>query len=297
MVAMPLAAFLHGPAHLSANAPLDDSLLLKEAAPTMRMDQILTLEFPVITSYVTQKNDDFWRICKRLCLSADLRDSVRSSSDLQFLNVDPGTTLSIPNRKGTLYVPDPPENLDSISKDFSRGRVKGNHFAQDILEANGYPLPDLQDPERKFPKNTIFFMPGVLKPMGLPQPLKGRVSSGFGMRKHPVLGITRPHKGMDIPKPYGTPVQPSRKGTVTFAGWEGGYGNMIEIRHTLKYHGQTKVFFTRYGHLSKILVHVGQVVGTGTLIGRVGSTGISTGPHLHFEVRDGGGEAHNPRNY
>ena len=134
--------------------------------------------------------------------------------------------------------------------------------------------------------------------MGLPQPLRGRVSSGFGMRKHPVLGITRPHKGMDIPKPYGTPVQPSRKGVVTFAGWEGGYGNMIEIRHTLKWHGQTKVFFTRYGHLiENHLVHEGQVVGTGTIIGKVGSTGISTGPHLHFEVRDGEGEAHNPHNY
>ena len=120
MVALPLAAFLHSPVHLNPNAGLDDSLLLKETTPALRMDQILALEFPVITTYITQKGDDFWRIAKKLGLSPDLRDSTRSSSDLQFMALDPGTTLSVPNRKGTLYVVDPPETLDSISKGFSR---------------------------------------------------------------------------------------------------------------------------------------------------------------------------------
>jgi murein DD-endopeptidase MepM/ murein hydrolase activator NlpD len=96
------------------------------------------------------------------------------------------------------------------------------------------------------------------------------------------------HEGLDIPKPYGTPVYPARSGRVTLAGWHEGYGMLIEIRH---FNGEA----TRYGHLSKIYVKPGDVVQRGkTLIGRVGSTGISTGPHLHFEVRDRNGNPVNP---
>jgi murein DD-endopeptidase MepM/ murein hydrolase activator NlpD len=115
-----------------------------------------------------------------------------------------------------------------------------------------------------------------------------RISSRFGLRRHPIFKERRMHAGMDIPKPYGTSVYPARSGTVIEAGWRPGYGMVVIIRHT---GGWT----TRYGHMSKILVKPGDLVQRGrSVIGKVGSTGDSTGPHLHFEVRNPGGDAVNP---
>ncbi|UPT73383.1 MAG: M23 family metallopeptidase [Elusimicrobiota bacterium] len=116
-----------------------------------------------------------------------------------------------------------------------------------------------------------------------------RISSRFGSRYHPVLKRRRMHDGLDIPKPYGTPIFPARSGRVVEAGWHDGYGQLVVIKHN---NGET----TRYGHMSKTMVKVGDLVQRGkTMIGRVGSTGISTGPHLHFEVRDRNGKAVNPQ--
>ncbi|MBI4052036.1 MAG: M23 family metallopeptidase [Elusimicrobia bacterium] len=116
-----------------------------------------------------------------------------------------------------------------------------------------------------------------------------KVSSSFGRRFHPILGVMRFHDGWDLARPYGTPVYPSRSGLVIFAGWKEGYGRMVEIQHPDR-------ASTRYGHLSDIHVKVGQWVRQSQdLIGRVGSTGLSTGPHLHFEVRDSKGRPINPK--
>lgn len=121
--------------------------------------------------------------------------------------------------------------------------------------------------------------------MAMPTP--GRISSGFGMRRHPVLGYTRMHRGMDIAAPRGTPVYAASDGVVQFAGRASGYGNLIKIGHA-------GVYGTGYGHLSRILVRPGQRVRRGQLIGAVGSTGLSTGPHLHYELYRNGA-AINPR--
>ncbi len=112
-------------------------------------------------------------------------------------------------------------------------------------------------------------------------PVHGRITSRFGPR-HLGMGTSNFHAGIDIAAPWGTPVGASRSGVVTFAGWSTrGYGNLVKIRHA---DGSE----TWYGHFSKILVHVGQSVKQGGTIGRVGSTGISTGPHVHFEVHESG---------
>jgi murein DD-endopeptidase MepM/ murein hydrolase activator NlpD len=116
-----------------------------------------------------------------------------------------------------------------------------------------------------------------------------RLSSGFGYREHPVLGRRAMHTGIDIPGPLGTPVQASESGVVSFTGRAGGYGEMVEIDHG----GGLK---TRYAHLSRILVSPGASVARGETIARMGSTGRSTGSHLHFEVRLNG-RADNPLNY
>ena len=105
-----------------------------------------------------------------------------------------------------------------------------------------------------------------------------RVSSRFGGRTHPLTGKRRFHSGLDIAAPSGAPVVATGSGTVISAGWNGGYGKAIVIQHN-----DTQQ--TLYGHLSEISVQPGQSIAQGTVIGLVGSTGNSTGPHLHFESR------------
>ncbi len=105
-----------------------------------------------------------------------------------------------------------------------------------------------------------------------------RVSSRFGWRTHPLTGKRRFHSGLDLAAPSGAPVVAAGSGTVISAGWNGGYGKAIIIQHS-----DTQQ--TVYGHLSEISVQAGQTIAQGTVIGLVGSTGNSTGPHLHFESR------------
>jgi murein DD-endopeptidase MepM/ murein hydrolase activator NlpD len=104
------------------------------------------------------------------------------------------------------------------------------------------------------------------------------MSSPFGMRMDPFLRGPAIHSGIDLRGDTGDPVRATANGTVATASWQGGYGNMIEIDHN-------NGLSTRFGHLSKIEVKVGQHVKMGDVIGRIGSTGRSTGPHLHYETR------------
>jgi murein DD-endopeptidase MepM/ murein hydrolase activator NlpD len=118
----------------------------------------------------------------------------------------------------------------------------------------------------------------------LRSPLKfSRVSSHFSSgRYHPILRYVRPHQGIDYAAPTGTPVSTVGDGLITQCGWSGGYGRLVQISHGSGY-------VSRYGHLSRFgKIRAGQRVGQGTVIGYVGSTGISTGPHLHFELRVNG---------
>lgn len=117
-------------------------------------------------------------------------------------------------------------------------------------------------------------------PIANPAPGHG-VSSSFGVRRDPLIGMPAMHAGLDFRAPPGTPALATAPGTVTKAGWNGGYGRMVEIDHG---HG----FSTRYAHLSKIRVKVGQKLSTGDTVGDVGSSGRSTGPHLHYEIRRDG---------
>lgn len=120
-------------------------------------------------------------------------------------------------------------------------------------------------------------------------PANASISSGFGYRVHPILGYKRFHSGVDFAAAYGSTFRAADSGRVIFAGWYGGYGQAVIIDHG---GGLT----TLYGHASRLLVHEGQTVQQGQAIGAVGSTGLSTGPHLHFEVRQGGNPV-NPMGY
>src|SRR5262249_5162879 len=118
------------------------------------------------------------------------------------------------------------------------------------------------------------------------------ISSQFSRsRFHPIIGIWRKHEGTDFAADRGTPVRASGNGVIAFAGWSGGYGNMVEIKHQ---NGIT----TRYGHLRKIEpgIRAGTKVSQGQKVGEVGMTGLATGPHLHYEFRVNG-VARDPRSF
>lgn len=113
-------------------------------------------------------------------------------------------------------------------------------------------------------------------------PTSGWLSSAFSsMRTHPVLHVARPHEGIDVTAPAGTPIEAPAAGTVVKAGWENGYGNMLEVDH-----GYGLV--TLYAHASRLVVTRGQRVQRGQVIGFVGRTGLAVGPHLHYEVHVNG---------
>jgi len=115
---------------------------------------------------------------------------------------------------------------------------------------------------------------------GLIQPVPGRISSRFGMRRHPILGYRRMHSGIDFSAPSGSPIYAASDGRVDFAGRNGGYGNFVRLRHDGN-------LGTGYAHMSRIAVRAGERVKRGQVIGYVGSTGLSTGAHLHYEVYRG----------
>jgi murein DD-endopeptidase MepM/ murein hydrolase activator NlpD len=118
-------------------------------------------------------------------------------------------------------------------------------------------------------------------PLGSPVIGETDMTSPFGMRKHPIFRRMAIHTGIDLRGDTGEPVRATATGKVTIAGRQGGYGNMVEISHG-------NGLATRFGHLSSIGVKVGQVVRIGEIVGNIGSTGFSTGPHLHYETRVNG---------
>ena len=117
----------------------------------------------------------------------------------------------------------------------------------------------------------------------------GTMSSGFGYRRDPFNGGGAMHSGLDFKGPYGSTIHSAAAGRVSFSGWKGGYGRTVEVDHG-------NGLMTRYAHLSRTRVAVGQQVAAGSIIGGLGSTGRSTGPHLHFEVRVNN-RAVNPRTF
>lgn len=117
---------------------------------------------------------------------------------------------------------------------------------------------------------------------GMTAPVAGRLSSGFGLRRHPILGFSRMHAGIDYAAPSGTPIYAASAGRVAYAGRHGGHGNYVRLSHAGN-------LGTGYAHMSRIAVSAGDRVRQGQVIGYVGSTGLSTGPHLHYEVYRNGG--------
>ena len=222
-----------------------------------------------------------------------------------------GQRLASGTIRGTLYAATDEANLpDSVTRqlteifqsnvDFHRGLRRGDRFAvvYETLEADGQPIragkilsaevfnrgkthQAIWFKEDGAAKGAYYTPDGQsLRKAYLLSPMEvSRITSGFGMRNHPVFGYSREHKGIDYAAPTGTPVRTIGDGVVTFAGVQSGYGNVIQIKHR---NGKDA---SLYAHLSRIDVKTGDNVLQGDKIGAVGATGVATGPHLHLEFR------------
>jgi Rod binding domain-containing protein/biotin carboxyl carrier protein len=156
--------------------------------------------------------------------------------------------------------------------------------SSDLVRPRLVTEPSVSDTVAPALPSTTSPFPGpakLLDPVTLRMPIQGRITSDFGGRRDPVNGRHRFHEGIDIAAPKGTPIQSAAAGTVIYAGRNGGYGNTILVQHA---DGR----ITRYAHAERLMVNAGDTVEAGQTIAAVGSTGHSTGPHLHFEVIENG---------
>ena len=220
----------------------------------------------------------------------DIR-SLQSTNNNEFIFMSRGGYIRVHNGRGLLYeVTVNGETLEGVARRYCGKGRDLKAFKSEIVEDNNLP-PSALLVNYKFAKGDRVYLPAVyvdLDTYRMPLRSFGRISGRFGMRYHPILKRKIFHNGCDIPMPLGTPVYPSRSGTVTFSGWKGGYGNVVEVRHK-------DGSMCRYGHLSQASAAVGATVQKSkTLLGKVGSTGISTGPHLHFEIITPSGKSINP---
>jgi murein DD-endopeptidase MepM/ murein hydrolase activator NlpD len=247
-------------------------------------------------SVTVQRGDSLSRLAQRhLGNSGRWREIYEANRDkISNPNVIyPGQVLRLPGGSAPAPAPAPKptgsvtvQRGDTLSKIAQRTLGSADRW-RELYEAN---RDKISNPNIVWPGMTLRVPGGSSSPA--PQapsapsgkmslPVHGRFSSPFGMRKHPITGQHKLHSGLDIAAPTGTPIKVPRSGTVTFAGWSGGYGNYVVVDHG-------NGLQTAYAHLSAINVRKGQSVSAGTQLGKVGSTGMSTGPHLHFEVKRNG---------
>lgn len=235
-------------------------------------------------AYRIQQGDMIGEIAEKFALSQDTLISVNSIKQSRLIQI--GDYLRIPSMTGILYTTKKTELLETVAKKYNISLEKTafvNHLKQNA----------------KLPSNTTIFLPDAVLDWVTRQeingdlfirPIKRRyyMSSGFGWRKSPFTGLRSFHNGVDMACPMYTSVYAALAGRVTTVGWSSVYGNYVVITHHSGYK-------TLYGHLSEIKTIKNRVVTTGNIIGRVGNTGMSTGPHLHFSVFKYG-KAVNPMN-
>lgn len=257
-----------------------DLLKVPYVAATGGLAEGAPLPPPGFRLHVLQPGETISSLMARYNLS--LEAIVGANPDISSLDRLPvGLELLIPPGEGLVVALEPGQTVLDLVEIYGVSPVA-------LARANQIDSPaDLRP-------GQMLFLPGVTPRHALDRlaevrerentyiwPVHGRLTSFFG-RRNLGMGTSSFHTGLDIAAPAGTPVVAARSGTVTFAGWSSqGYGYLVKIRHV----GGAE---TWYAHFSRILVDVGQYVRQGEVIGRVGSTGISTGPHLHFEVREGG---------
>ncbi len=219
-----------------------------------------------IIEYEVQLGDTMWDIAAEYSTDPE---SLAVINEMENWNrLQPGETVRVLTISGLLHRADPDDTVEGIAERYqidARDLIAVNHLRPGDELSVGQ---ELILPHARPEQDTVLAARGEL----FQWPLQGRITSYFGYR------WGRMHSGIDIAAPHGTPIEASRAGRVTFAGWRGGYGQLIILDH-----GDGKTSW--YAHLSSMSVGAGQLVDRGQVIGHVGTTGRSTGPHLHFEIR------------
>jgi murein DD-endopeptidase MepM/ murein hydrolase activator NlpD len=221
-------------------------------------------------NYKVQEGDSLWRISQKYNVPVYTIVSVNPDKDKEIIR--PGEELNIPNSPGVLYKI---KNGDSLSVISRKYKISQN----EIQEAN-----DINS--SKIKTGQEIFLPGAkpfieYKTVVLNRfvwPISGKITSRYGMRKHPFHNSKQLHTGIDIGAGLGTKIKAAADGVVVFAGNGGSYGNMTILRHKDGY-------MSIYAHASSLSVTKGQFVKQGQEVAKVGLTGVTTGPHLHFEIK------------
>jgi murein DD-endopeptidase MepM/ murein hydrolase activator NlpD len=238
----------------------------------------------LFSSYEVQSGEVIGEIAKKFGLSDGTVLSVNAIKDERRVPV--GQTLRIPNQDGIFYAVQKGDTLESIA-------TKHKVQVSEIQVANEL-FSDRINP------NTSLFLPGAIPPPPPPReelrivssalfawPVRGRLTSYYGYRRSPFTRGRSFHDGLDIAAPSDTPIAAAMPGRVTSVGYDNTYGNFVVISHSDGYS-------TLYGHMNSYCTHGGAYVKEGEVIGYVGNTGQSTGPHLHFTVYKNGSSI-NPR--
>lgn len=225
-------------------------------------------------SYTIQKGDIIGDLANGFGLSQDTLFSANGIRNSRLIQI--GQVLKIPNQDGILYAVKPGDTLDAIagkySADVTAIQITNELFSDSIRSVPALFIPGAQLgwAERQEINGDLFIWP-----------VAGYITSHYGYRNSPFTGVRQFHSGLDIGAAVGTAVKAAMSGRVTAVGWDDILGNYVVISHHSGYR-------TQYGHMSLARVKAGAYVGTGERIGDVGSTGLSTGPHLHFTVYKSG---------
>ena len=227
------------------------------------------------SAYSVKKGVIIGDLAAEFGLNQDSLISVNGIRNTRLIQI--GQVLRIPNQDGILYTVKANDTLEAIAEK-NEAEVEAIQTANELFSQTIHP-------------GTVLFIPGGRLDWVNLQEINGdlfiwpvtsrRITSSYGYRISPFTSTRQFHSGLDISSPMGNPVRAAMSGRVSLAGWDNTFGNYVIISHHSGYR-------TLYGHMSRIRVKAGAYVGTGELIGDVGSTGLSTGPHLHFTVYKNG---------
>lgn len=258
-------------------------------APAERVETILRAaksapkapaeKLPTPKTYQVRRGDTLSKIARRF--DKRLSDLVVANSHLANIHaLSPGTKIFLEKNQVIEHKVQAGESLWSISRSFNIS-VSEIVLANNLSDRNIFVNQVLKLPVKSSQTAAIARAKSAKKARFFDTPVEGRLTDRFGMRWHPINRRRTLHRGQDFAAPRGTLIQAAADGQVKRAAFVQGYGFLVELRHRNGY-------ITRYGHCSKLLVQKGEWVRKGDPIAKVGSTGLSTAPHLHFEIRKNG---------
>ncbi len=270
--------------------------------------------------YIVAPGDSLWSISNKFNIDTD---TIRGSNNFKTSSaLKPGAKLRIPNQEGIFYTLKDGETVEEVAKRYRVSKSKVYLVNEGVNVASlkagdevflpgakpealreSKPAAKVAEVKKSEPAKKVQTVPAktaskpekrqrgeiAVRASGFRWPIMGRINSPFGWRTHPVTRRRDFHTGIDIKANRNDPIKAAGSGRIAYSGWMGGYGKVIVIEHN---NGQS----TLYAHCSTLLFGKGASVSSGQLIAKIGTTGRSTGPHLHFEVRNGGSPV-NPIKY